>query len=306
MHDWYTQTHAGIQRAADSDVAPAGRPSVSFATATSAAASSAGSDKAWSSGSNLAAGYKTAQSAAHSAAQINSHLPTDSKMQPAVKAADCHHGLVTDSKVQAESAFASFDSLSGSGSNGVPAMLQSSAMVVAVDAASVEPVAHQTAHARATAPDQEQHAVTVRAIAAAEAKAGATLQLLLNPGRLLPLLGLQSSHLPQQQQQRDPQLQQQRSDHDESKQPPSSLGMIDPCSTRQDESNNSQRNKAQQDMLAMLGLALPLKEAVQPQTQPSLKSDPQHTQQQAGFALDLAEVLMDHALCQPEVCHSAP
>ena len=304
MHDGYTLTHAGIQHAADSDDAPAGSPSVSFATATSAAASSAGSDKAWSSGSNLAGGYKTAQSAAHSAAQINSNLPTDSKMQPAVKAADRHHGLVTDSKVQAESACASFDSLSGSGSNGVPAMFQTSAMVLALDAASVEPVAHQTAHARATAPDQEQHAVTVRAIAAAEAKAGAALQLLLNPGRLLPLLGLQSSHLPQQQQ--DPQLQQQRPDHDESTQRNNSLGMTDLCSIRHDENRDSQPNKAQQDMLAMLGLALPLKAAVQPQTKPSLKSNPQHTQQQAGFALELAEVLMDHALSQPEVCRSAP
>ena len=280
-----------MKYAAGFGAAAAGSPSVSFGAATSAAASSAGSaGKAWSSGSNLAAGHNAAQCAAQNAVQISSNLHTGSRLQSADKVAACHHGL------QAESVCASFDSLSNSGSN---TPVQSSVMLVAVDGASAEPDAQQPAHARAAATVQQQP--TMKSAAAAEVKAGTALHILLSPCKLLPMLGLQSSHLPQLQQQ-ESNTQQQHPLHNQCKLFDASPSMADPCSAGQHEIDNSQPSKAQHDMLTMLGLAPMPKEAMQPQAHSVLKQDPQHTQQQAGFALQLAEVLMDHALCQREVC----
>ena len=277
---------------------PGHSPSASCGTATSAAASSAGSDKVWSSGSNLAAIQTAAKHALHAV-----HPDTGSAASSATAAAMCRPAdgnLQTGNWTQTLSVCASLDSLSASGSNGA---MQSSAP----DKADARAAVQKTSCAAANAGEQKEIVVQLEATAAV-VKAGLALQVLLDPSKLLPLLGLPNIQAPQLQQQ-GPQLQPRyeaptavSTDQPEQKGLAGiSASIVQLHSAGRTDVQDVCRGIAQHDMLAMLGLASTPSSAFQLQANPAVQHDAEHIQQQAAFALELVEVLMNHVLCQPEV-----
>ena len=209
--------------------------------------------------------------------------------------------LQTGSGTQALSVCASFDTSSASGSNGA---MQSSAP----DKADARAAAQQPSCVKhANANEQKESMVQLKATAAV-VKAGLALQVLLDPTKLLALLGLPTIQAPQLQPQA-PQLQPQyeaptavSTDQPGQKAPfgiPASPVQLH--SAGRTDVQDCRQGTAQHDMLAMLGLASTPSSASQLQAKPAMQHDAEHIQQQAEFALELVEVLMNHVLCQPEV-----
>lgn len=228
---------------------------------------------------------------------------TGSAASSAAAAANCQHvdgNLQTGNGAQTLSVCVSFDSLSASGSNGA---MQSSVP----DKADARAAVQKTSCAAANAGEQKEILVQLKATAAV-VKAGLALQLLLDPSKLLPLLGLPNIQAPQLQQQ-GPQLQPQyeaptavSTDQPEQKAlagMPASIVQLH--SAGPTDVQDCCKETAQHDMLAMLGLASTPSSASQLRAKPAVLYNAEHIQQQAGFALELVEVLMNHILCQPEV-----
>lgn len=259
-------------------------PAVSCGTASSAAASSAGSDKAWSSGSNLA----IAQKPVTNLAQGDTASGDVSKIVGHMELGSAAVGIGVQP-----------DSSTGSGSSNSNRPAASAAATVVANTLCAGSVLQRHDPAN-KAPASEDRRSSPGAVSAAVVKAGAAVQFLLNPSKLLLLLGLQSSVQPQQQQQLEP-VPILPIEHDTWTANPSSDADTD-AHAAQVITHKASQSKAQHDMLAMLGLAAHVQKAPQTEAQPELRRDPERTHQQAEYGLEVAEVLLDYILCHPEVC----
>lgn len=320
--------------------APAGSQDLSCDPASSAAASSAGSGRGCSSGSNLAGsglgatthehqiGAHGAEGIGHAQTQLDSASGSGSNgpsSMPAQGLVDSHGAVLSDA-----AAADALDAVSTAQQHCVHGSI--AAAGVTGDTAGA--TAATAAPAEAIPAGSHHRPCLLSEPSVAVQKARPTLQTLLNPASLLALLGFGDSPSPKLEQEQPtapsaaPDLPQQhiwspafQSVHS-SDLHPQALAVYQPVQQQNTAQHGhgvsspalgpqqlsatqiqiESHSAAQHDVLAMLGLAPQRQDAVKGlQTQPGTQGDRLQMQQQARLALGLVEVLLEYALSQPEV-----